>query len=70
MSKDPIVKNPEVSDPATEAALLAYEQLLKDGKVELLSQAESDSHSKDLLDRIEKLKSEARAMRKAPPAPK
>jgi hypothetical protein len=70
MAKDPISRETELVDPPTEAALLAYERLLKDGKVKLLSPAESDSRSKSLLEKIDRLKSNARATRKGPPAPK
>jgi uncharacterized protein YfiM (DUF2279 family) len=69
MAKNRIGRKREVVDPRTEAALLSYEDLLKDGRVALLSPAESASRSQSLLEKIDRVKSEA-ANRKRPAAQK
>ncbi len=69
MAKDPIGRERQMVDQTTKTALLSYEELLKEGRVPLLSPAESLNRSKSLLERIDSVKSEA-ANRKRSPTPK
>jgi hypothetical protein len=60
----------EVVDPTTKAVLAAYEEMLKAGKVKLLSTDEAERRFTGVLEKASKLEPATKQTRKEPAAPK